>query len=110
VLNDHWDDMRERGFLSNRLFDAAACGARIISDEVPGMGEVFSGLVRGYRNESELLDLVRSGPEGFPGEDRRLAVAERIRREHSFDARAHQLLDAVLAVRSGADASEDVRR
>ncbi len=29
VLNDHWDDMRADGFLSNRLFDAAASGARV---------------------------------------------------------------------------------
>jgi glycosyltransferase involved in cell wall biosynthesis len=101
VLNDHWDDMRERGFLSNRLFDAAACGARIISDDVPGMGDVFADLVRGYRDEGELVELVRSGPEGFPSEERRLAVAERIRRDHSFDARAEQLLAAAVEMRRG---------
>ncbi|MGB1207560.1 MAG: glycosyltransferase family protein, partial [Paracoccaceae bacterium] len=31
VLNDHWDDMREQGFISNRIFDAAASGAYIIT-------------------------------------------------------------------------------
>ena len=29
VLNDHWDDMRAGGFVSNRLFDAVASGARV---------------------------------------------------------------------------------
>ena len=37
VLNDHWDDMRARGLLSNRLFDAAACGAAVVSDDVLGL-------------------------------------------------------------------------
>ena len=32
VLNDHWPDMRAHGFLSNRLYDALACGAFVISD------------------------------------------------------------------------------
>ena len=31
VLNDHWDDMRAGGFVSNRLFDAVASGARVVS-------------------------------------------------------------------------------
>lgn len=32
VLNDHWEDMLTHGYASNRLFDAAACGAQIVSD------------------------------------------------------------------------------
>ena len=32
VLNDHWEDMRAEGFLSNRLFDAVASGARVVTD------------------------------------------------------------------------------
>ena len=36
VLNDHWSDMAEQGFMSNRLYDAAACGAFVISDRVEG--------------------------------------------------------------------------
>ncbi len=37
VLNDHWDDMRAEGFISNRLYDALACGAFVISDHVEGI-------------------------------------------------------------------------
>jgi spore maturation protein CgeB len=36
LLNDHWDDMREKGFISNRIFDGLASGALIISDQVEG--------------------------------------------------------------------------
>jgi len=32
LLNDHWQTMRERGFVSNRLFDALACGTPVISN------------------------------------------------------------------------------
>ena len=35
VLNDHWNDMVAEGFISNRLYDALACGAFVISDHLP---------------------------------------------------------------------------
>lgn len=41
LLNDHWDTMRESGFLSNRLFDGSAAGAFIITDPVRGLAQVF---------------------------------------------------------------------
>src|SRR5262249_41693811 len=41
VLNDHWPDMQEHGFISNRLFDAGACAAAIVSDQVSGLASVF---------------------------------------------------------------------
>lgn len=45
TLNDHWPDMKEFGFINNRIFDALACGLPIISDwheelaalELPGV-------------------------------------------------------------------------
>jgi O-antigen biosynthesis protein len=56
VLCDHWDDMREHGFVSNRIFDALACGATVVSDEVPGL-ERFEG-VRTYSTAAELEGLL----------------------------------------------------
>lgn len=56
VLCDHWDDMREHGFVSNRIYDALACGATVISDAVPGL-ERFDGVLT-YSTPEELTRLV----------------------------------------------------
>jgi hypothetical protein len=100
VLNDHWDDMRAEGFVSNRLFDAAAAGARVVSDHVDGVEELFGGLVRTYRTPEELVALVTAAPGGFPAEPERSELARRVGREHSFDARAATLLEHALALRA----------
>jgi hypothetical protein len=99
LLNDHWPDMAEQGFYSNRLFDAVAAGARVVSDPVPGIPELFGGAVQEYRTREDLVRL--AGPDGrsaFPDQAALLAISERVRHEHSFDARAAALLDAALAV------------
>ena len=58
LLNDHWDDMREAGILSNRLFDALAAGAFVISDDLPEIGEVFGGAIETYRTPEELREKI----------------------------------------------------
>jgi len=97
VLNDHWDDMRANGFVSNRLFDAAFAGARIISDPVAGASEIFGGLVQTYSTPEELAALLRGA--GWPSDAERLALAARVREHHSFDARASVLIEAARAAR-----------
>jgi spore maturation protein CgeB len=101
VLNDHWDDMRTEGFVSNRLFDAAAAGARVVSDHIDGVEDLFGGLVRTYRTAQELVALVRQAPDGYPAEPQRSQIARRVGREHSFDARAATLLEDALKLRAG---------
>lgn len=54
LLNDHWEDMREYGIISNRIFDALAVGAFIISDDVPGMKEIFRDAVVTYCDKEDL--------------------------------------------------------
>ncbi len=84
--------------MSNRLFDAAATGARVVSDRIEGL-HVFKGLVRAYDDVEDLRSLVDAGIDtAFPAHEVRLEVAERVRREHSFDARARQLVDLVEEV------------
>ncbi len=48
VLNDHHEEMRRDGFVSNRLFDAVASGARVITDPVAGLAELFGPSVQPY--------------------------------------------------------------
>ncbi|KEP75018.1 hypothetical protein HR12_00805 [Microbacterium sp. SUBG005] len=97
VLNDHWPAMQERGFIGNRLFDVVAAGGRAVSDRVEGIDELFGGAVRTWNAVPDLLDLLSGDLDAvFPSSADLDAVSERIRVEHSFDARARTLLDAAL--------------
>jgi len=102
VLNDHWDDMRADGFVSNRLFDAAASGARVVTDDVAGLAGLFGASVQVAHDAGELAALVRSDDlDGvFGTREERRAVADQVRREHSFLHRARRLLDVALEVRA----------
>lgn len=93
VLNDHWEDMRRDGFVSNRLFDAAAAGARVVSDDVAGLPADLGELVRVYRDEADLRRLLEDRDALFPGAEERRAIAARIGAAHSFDARAVTLAE-----------------
>ena len=105
VLNDHWDDMREHGFASNRLYDAVACGALVVSDRIDGLEERFGGAVVTYESPEELHTIV----EHFlahPGERaaRGAAGRELVLAQHTF---AHRV-DALLAHAEAAAARRSV--
>lgn len=101
VLNDHWDDMRVEGFISNRVFDVTAVGGRLITDAVDGLDDVFGSPVPVWRAPEELVDLlqVADRDEVFGDRSTRLKLADLVRSEHSFDARARRLLDVALECR-----------
>lgn len=94
VLNDHWDTMRAWGFISNRIFDVLACGAPLISDDLPEVAQLFGDAVPTYREAEELGSLVR---EALANPDQARQRAEAGRRavvdHHTFDHRARTLLD-----------------
>ncbi len=97
VLNDHWADMRRRGFLSNRLFDLAACAVPVVSDEIEGL-EVFGGLVRTYRDPPELGAAVEAALAAREREHAaRLDLARAVRERDTFAARARTLAAAAAA-------------
>jgi hypothetical protein len=98
VLADHWPDMARQGFLSNRLFDAVAAGCRVISDEVAGGFALFEGAVQSCAGPDELRRLATADGV-FPPDEALDGVARRVVAEHSFSARARQLLHDVLTVR-----------
>ena len=101
VLNDHWDDMRIEGFISNRLYDALACGAFVISDSVHGIDAEFDGAVPTYRSRPDLEPLI-SRYLNDPEERRRLAVHGRavVLERHTFDHRVQALCDVAEALLS----------
>jgi GT2 family glycosyltransferase/spore maturation protein CgeB len=92
VLCDHWDDMREHGFVSNRIYDALACGATVISDAVPGL-ERFEGVLT-YETAEELARLVDEVLEA--GE----APQGQLPEGNSFADRVEELLALLPAVSS----------
>ncbi|MBA3744308.1 glycosyltransferase [Sporichthya sp.] len=102
VLNDHWAAMRTGGFVSNRLFDAAAAGARVITDDVTGLDAlagVFGRSVQVARGPEDIQRLA-ADLAAFGDDAERRAVAARVHAGHSFDARARVLLDAALELRA----------
>jgi hypothetical protein len=92
VLNDHWDDMRDEGFISNRLYDVLASGGFVISDHVTGIAEEFDGAVPTYRLRDELEPLL-SRYLADPSERRRLAERGRraVLERHTVDERVRTI-------------------
>lgn len=115
LLNDHWDGMRENGFISNRLFDASAAGAFIISDNVKGLDKVFYDNIVTAANSKDLkakVDYYLLNPDL-----RRLKAKkaqEIVLKYHTFDKRAEEINNKIteisaefyLVSRSNANASE----
>jgi GT2 family glycosyltransferase/spore maturation protein CgeB/tetratricopeptide (TPR) repeat protein len=92
ILNDHWPDMGAEGFLSNRLFDAAAVEAKIISDPAEGLSSVFGDGITVCRSAEELKMAVARLRHDDCTEQRR-AMREEILGKHTFDHRAAQILE-----------------
>jgi len=57
LLNDHWDDMKSKGFISNRIYDGHAAGAFIIYDKVEYMEDLENYIVT-YKSKEELNELI----------------------------------------------------
>lgn len=90
VLADHWTDMAQQGFIANRVFDAVACGAVVISDDVVGLHDVFDPrdvvVARTPQEIRDAVDQFRARP----------APARDLPAGLSFDARAAAMVDLVL--------------
>lgn len=97
TLNVTRADMRRMGHApSVRLFEAAACGTAIISDDWPGLGEFFEPNfeILTAATREEMLRIVRDLPE-----DERLALGAaargRVHTQHTGEARVAALEDYV---------------
>lgn len=96
VLNDHWDSMRDLGFVSNRIFDVLACGTPVVSDPVAGLDDLFGDLVPTWHSPDDLGAIVRA-ILADPGPARAAAARARelVLAHHTFDHRATEILAAV---------------
>jgi glycosyltransferase involved in cell wall biosynthesis len=93
LLADHWEEMRAWGFVSNRVFDALACGTPTIADALPEIADLFGDAVTTYREPDDL----RASVEALLGD--RTAARARAREgqalvleAHTFDHRASTLV------------------
>lgn len=94
VLNDHWRDMRLNGYVSNRIFDALACGAPLISDTVGGMPPEFTPWIYSFTDEPGFREAAEAAPaEGRERRAARLAFAKTLNERHSFATRATSIVD-----------------
>lgn len=96
LLNDHWDEMREKGFISNRIFDALATEAFIISDKVWGIEEEFGDSIVTYDTPEELKELVEyylSHPE--KRKDKAQKGAKIVLEKHTYQQRAARFLEVI---------------
>jgi hypothetical protein len=59
TLNDHWQSMRDNGFISNRVFDVTACGGFLLSDHFDEIEKLYNGSVETYKSEKELIDKIQ---------------------------------------------------
>lgn len=105
ALNDHWPDMRELGFVANRVFDVLASGGRLLTDHVDGLDELVGPVAppRGlatFRTTEELHALLAQDGRDWYDDATLRALSEHVRTEHSFAARAARLVEDVAAHRA----------
>lgn len=98
VLNDHRPDMKDFGFVNNRIYDATAAGALVISDYMPEIEAAYGDAVPMYKNKEELARLLEYY---LAHEDERLALAAKARRitleKFTNAAAARAVLEAARA-------------
>ena len=96
LLNDHWDDMRDKGFVSNRIFDGFASGAFIISDNVEGSENIFGNTLISYNKSSELKDLIDNYLDKEEERIKKSKVGRNIVvKHHTFNKRVNKILEVI---------------
>jgi glycosyltransferase involved in cell wall biosynthesis len=97
VLNDHWESMREYGFVSNRIFDVLASGGLLVSDAMPSIGHLFGDAVIQVHGPEQLQVALHALRSADAGNDDRERIASHLRAHHSFDARAKRMINDISA-------------
>jgi hypothetical protein len=96
LLNDHWDSMRENGFLSNRLFDGSAVGTPILTDPVEGLADVFGDAISVAGDIETFSDILHDClDDPAPYLARAARAREIVLGAHTFDHRARQLSELI---------------
>ncbi|WP_160500244.1 glycosyltransferase family protein [Paenibacillus dendrobii] len=93
LLNDHWDDMKEYGFVNNRLFDALACRAIVINDNNPEILKIFPNaiIMDEYNPLVATINKINSSYESYC--QNAITLQNEVLKHHTADIRAEQLLN-----------------
>lgn len=96
LLNDHWDTMSNNGFISNRIFDGAAAGAFIITDEVKGISNLFGNTIQTVNSHSDLKNKVHYllGHQEVLME-RKKRARDIVLSSHTFNHRATEIAETI---------------
>ena len=89
VINDHWDDMLDHGFVSNRVFDVLACNGNLLTDQSIDLGPELNAHVSLYQNADDFERAILSSPPSTK------PTSKLISKSHSFDSRAKNILDKI---------------
>jgi len=94
VLNDHTPQMKERGLVSNRIFDTLACGSVPVSDDVAWLPDDLREFVYLF-NDQDSFDAAVNAASSETDEKRqkRLEFARLMQEKHSFTDRAKKILN-----------------
>ena len=92
VLGYHEDTQREWGMWNNRVFEALACGALLISDRAAGLEEQFGEGIVMTDGGTETGELIERYLHDEPERKRRAAIGRRIAAEFTYQRWARGLL------------------
>jgi hypothetical protein len=96
LLNDHWDSMRENGFLSNRLFDGSGVATPILTDPVRGLADVFGDTISQADNEDSFAAIVADClADPAPYLARASRAHDIVMAGHTFDHRAASFAELI---------------
>ena len=99
LLNDHWDDMKEYGIISNRIFDALSAGAFVLSDNVPGIDEILEGNVVTYDNREDLKQKIDYYMKHDSERDKKAHAGQTIvRKQHTFANRVDKIIEVLKTI------------
>jgi len=96
TLNEHWPDMKEYGFINNRIFDALACGLPVISDYHEELAKLFPKEILYYRSRRDFETCIERTLFAYSAiQEATHSAMEKVRERFSFGHRATLLSELV---------------
>jgi len=96
LLNDHWKDMAQKGFVSNRIFDALAVESILLTDDVVDMPNEIKQYINIYKNEKDFVEKLSDILLNQQKYREKVATArDVIINNYSFEKRAEEILSVI---------------